>query len=33
MGIKDSYNNKRVTFDMQDGLEEKIDKLTIMMSK
>ena len=33
MSIKDNYNNKRATFDMQDGLEEKIDKLTVMMSK
>ena len=33
MTIKDSYNNKRVTFDIQDGLEEKIDRLTVMMSK
>ena len=33
MSIKDSYNNKKVTFDMQDGLEDKIDRLTVMMSK
>ena len=32
MSIKDSYN-KKVTFDTQDGLEEKIDWLTVMMSK
>ena len=32
MSIKDSYN-KKVTFDTQDGLEEKIDRLTTMMSK
>ena len=33
MSIKDNYNNKRVTFDTQDGLEEKIDRLTARMSK
>ena len=33
MSIKDSYNNKKVTFDMQDRLEDKIDRLTVMMSK
>ena len=33
MSIKDSYNKERVTFDMQDGVEEKIDTLTVMMSK
>ena len=33
MSIKESYNNKKVTFDMQDGLEEKIDRLTEMLSK
>ena len=32
MSIKDKYN-KKVTFDMQDRLEEKIDRLTVMMSK
>ena len=32
MGIKDSYNEK-VTFDTQEGLEDKIDKLTVMMGK
>ena len=26
-------HNKRVTFDTMDGLEQKIDKLTIMMGK
>ena len=26
MSIKDSYNNKKVTFDTQDWLEDKIDK-------
>ena len=25
MSIKDSYNNKRVTFDTEDGLEDKLD--------
>ena len=33
MSIKDSYNNKIVTFDMQDRLEKKINRLTVMMSK
>ena len=33
MNIKDRYISKKVTFDMQDGLEEKIDRLTSMMSK
>ena len=33
MSIKDNYNDKRITFDMQDGLEEKIDRLTAVMSK
>ena len=33
MSIKGSYNNKKVTFDMKDGLEDKIDRLTVMMSK
>ena len=32
MSIKDSYN-KRDTFDTQDGLEDKIDRLTVMMEK
>ena len=32
MSIKDSYN-KRVTLDTQDGLEDKIDRLTVMMGK
>ena len=31
MSIKDSY--KKVTFDTQDGLKDKIDKLTVMMNK
>ena len=33
MNIKDKYNNKRVIFDMQDRLEEKIGRLTVVMSK
>ena len=32
MSLRDSYNN-RVTFSTQDGLEDKIDKLTAMMGK
>ena len=32
MGVRDSYN-KRVTFNTQDGLEDKIDTLTQMMGK
>ena len=30
--VKDSYN-KRVTFDKQDGLEDRIDRLTVMVEK
>ena len=33
MSIKDSYNNKKDTFDTQDRLEDKIDRLTVMVSK
>ena len=34
MNIQDCYNNgKKVTFDMQDRLDDKIDKLTSMMNK
>ena len=33
MNMKDRYNSKRVTFDMQDSSDDKIDKLTSMMSK
>ena len=33
MNIKDGYNSKKVTFDMQDSLDDKIDKLTSMVSK
>ena len=32
MNIRDSLN-KRVTFDMTDGIEQKLDKLTAMMGK
>ena len=33
MNIKDGYNSKKVTFDMQDRLDDKIDKLTLILSK
>ena len=33
MNIKDGYISKKVTFDTQDGLEEKIDRLTSMVNK
>ena len=33
MSIKDGYNSNKVTFDTQDSLDDKIDKLTSMMSK
>ena len=33
MNIKDGYNSKNFTFDIQDSLDEKIDRLTSMMSK
>ena len=34
MNIRDGYNSKKVaTFDMQDRLDNKIDKLTPMMGK
>ena len=33
MKKKDNYNSKRVTFNMQDGLEDKIDILKVMMSQ
>ena len=33
MSIKDSYNSKKVTFDMQDRLEDKIVRLTVVMSQ
>ena len=32
MNIRDTLN-KRVTFDMTDGIEKKLDKLTAMMGK
>ena len=32
LSVKDNYN-KRVTLNTQDGLEDKIDKLTVMMGK
>ena len=32
MSIKDNYN-KIVTFGTRDGLEDKTDKLTVMMGK
>ena len=32
MSVNDSYN-KRVSFNTQDGLEDKIDKLIAMMGK
>ena len=32
MNIQEEHN-KRVTFDMTDGLGQKIDKLTVMMGK
>ena len=31
MSIKKGFS--KVTFDMKDGIEEKIDKLTVMMGK
>ena len=33
MSIKDNYNNTKVTFNTQNGLEENIDRLAVMMSK
>ena len=33
MNMKDNYNNKKVTFNMQDGLEDKIDRLKVMMNQ
>ena len=33
MKLKDGYNSKKVTFDMQDRLDDKIAKLTSIMSK
>ena len=34
MNVRDGYNSKKVViFDMQDRLDDKIDKLTSIMSK
>ena len=33
MSKKDRYNSKKVTFDMQDSLDDKRDKITSMMNK
>ena len=33
MRINDSYNNQKVKFDLQDGLEANIDRLMVVMSK
>ena len=33
MNIRDGYVRKKVTFDTQDGLEEKVDRLMSMLSK
>ena len=33
MSMKDGYASKKVTFDTQDGLEEKIDRLMTIMTK
>ena len=33
MNIKDGYISKKVTFDTQDSLDEKIDRLMSMMNK
>ena len=33
MNIKDGYISKKVTFNMQDSLDDKIDRLTSMISK
>ena len=33
MSMNDDYANKKVTFDTQDSLEEKIDRLTTIMTK
>ena len=32
MSIKDGYSSKKVAFDMHDSLDDKIDRLTSMMS-
>ena len=31
MNIKDGYNSKKVTFDTQDSLDKKLDRLTLTM--
>ena len=33
MSIEDGYNSKKVTFGIQDSLDDKIDKLISMMNK
>ena len=33
MSMKEGYTSKKVTFDTQDDLEEKIDRLITIMSK
>ena len=33
MSIKDSYNNRNVTFNTQDGFEDQIYRLTVMIGK
>ena len=33
MSIKGGYVSKKVTFNTQDSLEEKVDRLMTMMSK
>ena len=33
MSIKNGYNSKKVIFDMQGSLDDKVDKLTSMMAK
>ena len=32
MSVRDGHN-KRVTFDMTDDIQQKLDKLTVMMGK
>ena len=33
MNIKDGYIGKKITFDTQDSLDKKLDRLMSMMSK
>ena len=33
MSIKDGYSSKKAAFNMQDSLDDKIDKLMSMISK